>query len=279
MPELPEIETIRLGLSPVMVGQRFTHVQVNRAGLRRPFPANMAGRLQGAIVQNLWRRSKYLLADLSTDETLLLHLGMSGRLLISGLGGDDPAPASKHDHVIFTMGNGAHITFNDPRRFGVLDLWPSDKITAHPLLEDLGPEPLGNAFDQTYLARKLAKRKTPIKNALMDQNLVAGLGNIYACESLFRAHLAPDRPAGSLSEAEIAALLAAIRNVLDEAIAAGGSSLRDYRQANGELGYFQHSFRVYDREGLPCLTPGCSGIIRRFTQSGRSSYCCPICQH
>jgi formamidopyrimidine-DNA glycosylase len=280
MPELPEVETVRRGLLPVMEGQRIDQAQVNRPDLRFALPDNMAARLTGQVVQALRRRSKYILADLSSGETLLIHLGMSGRMLISGtqLGQfhhAHPAP-EKHDHVVLTMQSGARVTFNDPRRFGAMDLMPTASWQAHKLLADLGPEPLGNGFNETYLAQRLANRATPIKSALLDQKVVSGLGNIYVCEVLHRAGIAPTRLAGDLTAQQAAALVPLIRAVLSEAIEAGGSSLRDYRQADGELGYFQHTFRVYDREGQPC--PACATLIVRLVQSGRSSFYCPSCQ-
>lgn len=282
MPELPEVETVRRGLLPVVEDRVIAHAQVNRPDLRWPLPDRMAERLTGARVLSLRRRSKYILADLSTGETLLIHLGMSGRMLISGsqIGSfhhDHPAP-QKHDHVVLEMEGGARITFNDARRFGAMDLMPTATAEMHPLLARLGPEPLGNAFDESYLAGALAGRKTPLKSALLDQHLVAGLGNIYVCEVLFRARLSPRLLAGDLGAGRAGALVPIIRQVLDEAIEAGGSSLRDYRQADGELGYFQHSFQVYDREDQPCVTPGCGGIVARIVQSGRSSFYCPQCQ-
>jgi len=282
MPELPEVETVRRGLAPVMEGAVIARADVRREGLRWPFPEHMAERLTGARIERLRRRSKYILGDLSTGETLLIHLGMSGRMLISGAvtGGfyhDHPAP-EKHDHVVLDMDNGARITFNDARRFGAMDLFATGLDDAHPLLAKLGPEPLGNAFNEAHLVAALSGRNTPIKSALLDQHNVAGLGNIYVCEVLYRAGINPKRKAGQLSATRIAGLVPVIREVLDEAIAAGGSSLKDYRQADGELGYFQHNFRVYDREGEPCRTPGCGGTIRRIVQSGRSSFYCPQCQ-
>lgn len=282
MPELPEVETVRRGLEPVMAGAVIAQVAVNRPDLRWPFPARMAERLAGQRVLGLRRRSKYILADLSSGETLLVHLGMSGRMLISGavLGAfhhDHPAP-QKHDHVVFDMDTGARVTFNDARRFGAMDLMPTAGAEGHPLLAGLGPEPLGNAFDGEYLAARLRGRAMPIKAALLDQRIVAGLGNIYVCEVLFRAGIDPRTPAGTLGDTQVAGLVPLIRQVLDEAITAGGSSLKDYRQADGELGYFQHTFRVYDREGQPCATPGCAGIVARVVQSGRSSFYCPVCQ-
>ncbi|WP_050526119.1 bifunctional DNA-formamidopyrimidine glycosylase/DNA-(apurinic or apyrimidinic site) lyase [Pseudorhodobacter aquimaris] len=282
MPELPEVETVRRGLEPVMTDQTITTATVNRPDLRWPFPPRMAERLTGASVLALRRRSKYILADLSTGESLLIHLGMSGRILISGaMQGDfyhdHPAPA-KHDHVVLTLGNGARITFNDARRFGAMDLLETALGDAHPLLANIGPEPFGNSFNETYLTERLKGRKTAIKSALLDQRIVAGLGNIYVCEVLYRAGLHPARPAGKLAKATVAGLVPLIREVLAEAIEAGGSSLRDYRQADGELGYFQHRFRTYGREDEPCVTPGCTASIARIVQSGRSSFYCPACQ-
>jgi formamidopyrimidine-DNA glycosylase len=282
MPELPEVETVRRGLSPVMEGHRITLAEVNRPDLRWPLPDRMAERLTGQQVTALRRRSKYLLADLSSGETLLIHLGMSGRMLISGaqvglFHHDHPAP-QKHDHVVLHMGNGARITFNDARRFGAMDLMPTASTEAHPLLASLGPEPFGNDFNEPYLAARLLGRNTPIKSALLDQRLVAGLGNIYVSETLYRARISPLRLAGSLRKPAVAALVPLIREVLAEAIEAGGSSLRDFRQADGELGYFQKHFQVYGREGQPCETPGCTGTILRTVQSGRSSFWCAACQ-
>ena len=282
MPELPEVETVRRGLVPAMEGIVISQADVNRPDLRWPFPENMAQRLAGNRVLRLRRRSKYILADLSSDETLLIHLGMSGRMLISGdpLGQflhDHPAP-EKHDHVVFHMENGARITFNDPRRFGAMDLMDTATVDAHPLLAKLGPEPLGNAFHEAYFVEALKGKNTPIKSALLDQRIVAGLGNIYVCEALFRARISPKRRAGQISAARIARLVPIIRDVIAEAIEAGGSSLRDFRQTDGELGYFQHRFEVYDREGEPCPTPGCTGQISRIIQSGRSSFYCTLCQ-
>ena len=282
MPELPEVETVRRGLQPAMEGATIARAQVNRPDLRWPFPDRMAERLTGAKVTQLRRRSKYILADLDTDESLLIHLGMSGRMTVSGdpLGqfAHDHPQAEKHDHVVFDMDNGARITFNDPRRFGAMDLLPSDNTETHPLIAKLGPEPLGNDFHESYLAERLAGKNTPIKSALLDQRIVAGLGNIYVCEALFLAGIAPKRKAGAISQARVHSLVPIIRQVLQEAIEAGGSSLRDFRQADGELGYFQHTFDVYGREGEPCKTPDCTSKISRITQSGRSSFYCAQCQ-
>lgn len=282
MPELPEVETVRAGLAPVMEGQFIVSATINRPDLRWPFPAGMADRLTGKRVLGLRRRSKYILADLDSGETLLIHLGMSGRMLVSGhtIGSfhhPHPAPA-KHDHVVLDMENGVRITFNDARRFGAMDLMATAAEKDHWLIRDLGPEPLGNAFNEPYLIARLKGRNTPIKSALLDQRIVAGLGNIYVCEVLFRAGIHPGRKAGRISTQRVAAMVPLIRDVLAEAIAAGGSSLRDYRQADGELGYFQHVFKVYDREGSTCVTPGCEKKILRIVQAGRSSFYCAQCQ-
>lgn len=280
MPELPEVETVRRGLLPAMEGAMIERAEVNRPDLRWPLPERMAERLTGARVDRLRRRSKYILADLDTGESLLIHLGMSGRMLVSGvmLGGfhlDHPAP-QKHDHVVLHMAGGARVTFNDARRFGAMDLVRTDREDAYWLLSGLGPEPFGNAFHEAYLVERLKGRATPIKAALLDQRIVAGLGNIYVSEVLHRAGIDPRRQAGRIAAQRVAGLVPIIREVLTEAIEAGGSSLRDHRQADGELGYFQHAFRVYDREGEPCQT--CATPIRRIVQSGRSSFFCPTCQ-
>jgi len=286
MPELPEVETVRRGLAPVMEGQVIARAEVRRADLRWPFPERMAERLTGARIDRLGRRSKYLLADLDRDETLIMHLGMSGRMLIAKPSGTTipgsfhhhhPAP-EKHDHVIFDMDSGTRVTFNDVRRFGAMDLVATGALDTHRLLSVLGPEPFDNCFSDAYLAEKLKGRATPVKSALLDQRIVAGLGNIYVCEALWRAGISPMRLARDLTPRQIATVTQTIRDVLTDAIAAGGSSLRDYRQADGELGYFQHSFAVYGREGEPCRTPGCTARIERVVQAGRSSFHCPVCQ-
>ncbi|WP_135450142.1 bifunctional DNA-formamidopyrimidine glycosylase/DNA-(apurinic or apyrimidinic site) lyase [Tabrizicola caldifontis] len=282
MPELPEVETVRRGLMPVMEGAMIARTEVNRPDLRWPLPERMAERLTGQRVKALRRRSKYLLADLDSGETLLVHLGMSGRMLVSGarVGAfhrDHPAP-QKHDHVVLHLEGGARVTFNDARRFGAMDLTPTDRAGDHPLLAGLGPEPFGNDFNEAYLADRLKNRKTPIKAALLDQRIVAGLGNIYVAETLYRARISPLRLAGDLAQSQVHDLVPAIRDVLAEAIEAGGSSLRDFRHANGELGYFAKHFQVYGREGEPCETPGCAGTVVRTVQSGRSSFWCPYCQ-
>ncbi len=282
MPELPEVETVRRGLLPAMEGGTIARAEARRPDLRWPLPERLAERLEGQRVLALRRRSKYLLADLSSGETLLVHLGMSGRILISGavqgsFHHDHPAPA-KHDHVVIDMAEGPRITFNDPRRFGAMDLFATGDAEDHWLLAALGPEPLGNGFHEDYLVERLRGRNMPVKSALLDQRVVAGLGNIYVCEALHRAGIDPRRKAGRIAAPRLRALVPVIREVLHEAIAAGGSSLRDYRQADGDLGYFQHSFRVYDREGAPCPTPGCPGTIARIVQAGRSTFHCPKCQ-
>ena len=286
MPELPEVETVRRGLLPAMEGVRLARAELRRDGLRWPFPPDMGARLDGARIVALRRRSKYLLLDTDRDDTLIIHLGMSGRMVVSGLRGphapgqfhfDHPA-VEKHDHVIFHMENGARITFNDPRRFGAMDICTTSTLAQHKLIAGLGPEPLGNDFSAPYLASRLKGRKIPVKAALLDQRIIAGLGNIYVCEALFRAGISPTRAAGRIGPVRIESLTGAIRQTLRDAIDAGGSSLRDYRQADGELGYFQHAFRVYGREDAPCMTPDCKGNIRRIVQSGRSSFYCAQCQ-
>lgn len=282
MPELPEVETVRRGISPAMEGAIFEKVQVNRPDLRWPLPERMKERLEGARVQGLRRRSKYILIDLDRGETLLIHLGMSGRILVSGdpMGRfvqEHPA-AEKHDHVVFDMSSGARVIYNDPRRFGAMDLIPTTQLETHKLLSVLGPEPLGNAFNEDVLYAKSSAKNSPIKSVLLDQSVVAGLGNIYVCEALFRAGIDPRRKANRVSKERIEKLTGHIRDVLSEAIEAGGSSLKDYRQADGELGYFQHNFDVYGREGGPCRNGGCKGLVQRVVQSGRSSYFCPSCQ-
>lgn len=282
MPELPEVETVRRGLLPAMQGERIALAEVHRPDLRWPLPMGMADRLTDKVVLALRRRSKYVLADLSSGETLLIHLGMSGRMTVSGqILGDfhhDHPPTQKHDHVVLHMANGARVTFNDARRFGAMDLMPTANAEDHPLLANIGPEPLGNTFDENYLVNRLRDRNMPIKSALLDQHLIAGLGNIYVCETLYRARINPAQKAGAISKSRVAGLVPIIRQVLSDAIDAGGSSLRDYRQADGALGYFQHSFQVYGRENQPCATPGCTSTIARIVQSGRSSFYCPTCQ-
>lgn len=280
MPELPEVETVRRGLAPHLEGHVIAHVDQRRPDLRWPMPVDLVQVLTGARVTTLRRRSKYILADLDRGPSLLLHLGMSGRVRIEddrlGQFHHDASILPQHDHLVLTTDAGTRITLNDARRFGAVDLVRTD--VAHPLLAHLGPEPLDDAFTPGRLARALAGRALPIKSALLDQRIVAGLGNIYVCEALHRAGIHPRRAAGRIGPDRIARLHDRIRAVLADAIAAGGSSLRDHRQTSGELGYFQHSFQVYGREGLPCLRPGCTGTIRRIVQSGRSTWYCPACQ-
>ena len=282
MPELPEVETVMRGLRPSMEGAVIQNAEVRRPDLRWPFPERMAERLTGARVLAMRRRSKYILADLDTNETLLIHLGMSGRMTVSGdpLGQfvHDHPSQEKHDHVMFDMDNGARITFNDPRRFGAMDLLDTATAEDSKLLAVLGPEPFANDFNEDHLIAAFKGKNTPIKTALLDQGIIAGLGNIYVCEVLFRAAISPKRKAGQISAARIATLVPIIRDVLSDAIEAGGSSLRDFRQANGELGYFQHSFGVYGREGEPCRREGCGGSVNRISQGGRSSFYCGKCQ-
>jgi formamidopyrimidine-DNA glycosylase len=292
MPELPEVETVRRGLQPVMEGARFADVVANRGDLRWPLPKDFAARLKGTTVTGLGRRAKYLLADLSSGEVLVMHLGMSGSFRIErGTASDMPGwyyhDRSKnlaHDHVVFTMSSGAVVRFNDPRRFGSMKLVPRVKLDDEPLLRALGPEPLGNEFDAEMLAKTCSGKNTSLKAALLDQRVVAGLGNIYVCEVLYGARLSPKRKASTIADRKGAPneraerLVDAIKAVLNDAIAAGGSSLRDHRRADGSLGDFQHNFRVYDREGKKCPTRGCPGTIKRIVQNGRSTFYCPACQ-
>jgi formamidopyrimidine-DNA glycosylase len=270
MPELPEVETVRRGLALRISGRRILRAELRRSDLRRPFPPALAARLNGALIGALSRRGKYILIELDTDGLLLLHLGMSGRVTAS----HSALPAAPHDHVVLTLDDGTVIRFNDARRFGTLDYVKRGEEHQHPLLVGLGPEPLESDFDGPYLAGTLAGKLTPIKAALLDQRVVAGLGNIYVCEALFRAGLSPRRLARSIGRGRAERLVAAIRSVLTEAIAAGGSSLRDYVQADGELGYFQHHWAVYGREGGPCPGCGCGAGVRRIVQSGRSTFFC-----
>jgi len=292
MPELPEVETVRRGLEPVMDGARFEQVVAHRRDLRWPLPKDFVARLEGHTVEGLGRRAKYLLADLSSGEVLLMHLGMSGSFRVFRDSGET-APGAylhersrqvAHDHVVFRMSSGATVTFNDPRRFGSMKLVRRAELDREPLLRALGPEPLGNEFDAAMLARACRGKKTSLKAALSDQRVVAGLGNIYVCEALHRARLSPRRRASTIATRSGAPheraqrLVDAIKAVLNDAIKAGGSSLRDHKRTDGELGLFQHKFRVYVREGTACPTRGCGGIVRRIVQSGRSTFFCPVCQ-
>lgn len=294
MPELPEVETVRLGLEPVLAGAVIARVEVNRPNLRIPFPDQFASRLTGQTVTSLARRAKYLLADLSSGETLAMHLGMTGRFTIhapDGLQADAPgafyynvvapkdaAAPSPHDHVLLHLQSGVTIIYNDARRFGFMDLIDRAALEAHPLFRNIGIEPLGNALSGSLLRELFAGKAAPLKAALLDQRLIAGLGNIYVSEALHRAGLSPFRKAGTLDASEADRLAIVIREVLTEAVAAGGSTLRDFQHADGALGYFQHAFRVYDRAGSPCPTPGCHGVITRSVQSGRSTFWCESCQ-
>lgn len=281
MPELPEVETVCRGLAPVMEGHVLATVVQRRPNLRTPFPDDFVARLTGRRVNQLTRRAKYVVAYLDDGQVLLIHLGMSGRMtVIEPAGVDGALPvAGKHDHVDFVMETGVLVRFNDPRRFGLMALSHIDELATLPMLAGIGPEPLGNQFNAQMLADALAKRKSPIKTTLLDQRLVAGLGNIYVCEALFRSRIDPVRAANSLTPAETDLLYREIRDVLEDAIRAGGSSLRDHRQANGELGYFQHNFRIYGREGEPCIAPECDGTVGRLVQGGRSTFFCAKCQH
>lgn len=292
MPELPEVETVRRGLAPAMEDARFEEVVAHRGDLRWPLPKDFVARLKGQKVVGLGRRAKYLLADLSSGDVLLMHLGMSGSFRVvdagkaktPGLFHYQRSDYGTHDHVVFRMSSGATIAFNDPRRFGCMKLFPRRAIDEEPLLRSLGPEPLGNQFDAAMLAQACAGKKTSVKAALLDQRIVAGLGNIYVCEALNRSKISPRRQASTLAtrsgapQERTGPLVDSIKAVLADAIEAGGSSLRDHRQTNGDLGYFQHRFRVYDREGKSCPTRGCNGTIKRIVQGGRSTFFCPVCQ-
>jgi formamidopyrimidine-DNA glycosylase len=282
MPELPEVETVRRGLAPHLEGARIVRAVANRPDLRFPLPPRFAHRLTGARVEALERRAKYLLARLDTGETLICHLGMTGRFSVAGrtpgvfehAAGGDP----KHDHVVIETDRGETVTFNDARRFGYMDLAPTADLARSRWLADVGPEPLGRDFDAAHLARAFQGKRQNVKVSLLDQRIVAGLGNIYVSEALHRARILPSTPAGDLSFARLKGLAKAVRAVLEDAIAAGGSTLRDYRAADGALGYFQHRFRVYGREDEPCLRPRCRGQVARSVQAGRSTFHCPACQ-
>ncbi len=280
MPELPEVETVRRGLAARMTGRRILAVEQRAPALRLPFPENLAARLAGRRVRGLRRRAKYILVDLDDGWTMLLHLGMSGRIVMTGAAVDGGAAAApgRHDHLVLDLEGGLRVTFNDARRFGIVALARADALADHPLLAHLGPEPLEPGFDGALLAARLAGRRTTVKAALLDQRRIAGVGNIYASEALFRARLSPRRRASSIRGARAERLAAALRAVLAEAVEAGGSSLRDYVDASGELGYFQHRFAVYDREGAPCPRCGEGAPIRRIVQGARATFFCPRCQ-
>jgi formamidopyrimidine-DNA glycosylase len=299
MPELPEVETVRLGLQPVMEDHVLTDVETRRADLRVPFPKDFVARTKGRKVKALRRRAKYILADLDSGETLVIHLGMSGRMSVYTEGkqrrigsyvydkAPDGAGTGKHDHVVFETDAPARIVFNDHRRFGLMALVDTARLEHDKLFKDIGIEPLSGAFNAAFLVKALDGKKTPIKSALLDQRVVAGLGNIYVCEALFRAGISPKRLAGSIKKERIAPLVAAIKKVLKDAIAAGGSTLRDHAQATGDPGNFQHHFLVYGREGKPCKNTAssskghkrsCPGTVKRIVQAGRSTFYCPKCQ-
>jgi formamidopyrimidine-DNA glycosylase len=287
MPELPEVETVRLGLLPAMEGCVLTHAETRRGDLRIPFPKNFEARLRGRKVEKLRRRAKYILADLDSGETLVIHLGMSGRMSVYAKGHQrklgnyvyDTAPdgTGKHDHVIFETDAPARIVFNDHRRFGLMTLVDTATLEQDKLFKDVGIEPLSAKFNTDHLVKALDGKKTPIKSALLDQRVVAGLGNIYVCEALFRAGISPKKLAGAIPRERLAPLVGAIRKVLKDAIAAGGSTLRDHAQATGDPGNFQHHFLVYGREGKPCKL-GCKDKVKRVVQAGRSTFYCPRCQ-
>lgn len=280
MPELPEVETVRRGLSPAMQGARIDRLEVNRADLRFPFPERFQERVQGTTITHMGRQAKFLVTELSSGEALIMHLGMSGRFTVNATTTaefhHDPGTNPAHDHVVFHMSNGATVTYNDPRRFGFMELWPMADIDAYPRIKHLGPEPLSNRFSAAYLNEALRGKAAPIKAVLLDQAVIAGLGNIYVCEALFRAGISPRRKAASVAGKRAERLAPAINEVIAEAIAAGGSSISDFASASGELGYFQKNFSVYDREGEACDT--CGAAVQRIVQSGRSTFFCSTCQ-
>jgi formamidopyrimidine-DNA glycosylase len=286
MPELPEVETVRGGLAPVLEGHRLTRVEARRPDLRFPLPENFVQQLTGATITRLERRAKYLLARLDREDTLVMHLGMSGRFEIARPEGVErpgefhyaPDPDPKHAHIVFETEAGARVTYYDPRRFGYMSLVNTATMHLHPWFAGLGPEPLSQAFDAAHLKTAFKDRKQGAKTLLLDQRIVAGLGNIYVCEALNRARISPFKAAAGISKPRLETLVTEIRAVLTEAIAAGGSTLRDFAQTDGTLGYFQHRFRTYDREGEPCLNSGCGGVIARKLQAGRSTFYCPVCQ-
>lgn len=275
MPELPEVETVRRGLTPVMTGRTLTRVDVRRPDLRFPFPQDFAARLTGQTIDSLDRRSKYLLLHLASGQTVIIHLGMSGRMTIDP---DSRKTIEKHDHVSFYLDDGQAVHFADPRRFGLMDLTETDSIAQHKLFAAMGPEPLGNTWDATHLFAALHKRRSPIKSLLLDQKVVAGLGNIYVCEALYRSQLHPETQGIEITQEDCDRLVPHVRDILTEAIASGGSTLRDYVRSDGGLGYFQHAFAVYDQEGTPCQLASCTGVIARMVQSNRSTFYCPVCQ-
>lgn len=280
MPELPEVETVRRGLSPAMEGKTIERLDVNRPNLRFPFPDKFKARVEGATITRMGRRAKFLVTELSTGEALIMHLGMSGRYTVNNSATaefhHDPGTNPAHDHVVFHMQGGATVTYNDPRRFGFMELWSIEDLANYPRIKDLGPEPLSNHFNAAYLDETLRGKAAPIKAALLDQAVIAGLGNIYVCEALFRSGISPRRKAATVVGKRNQRLAPAINEVIAEAIAAGGSSISDFASASGELGYFQKHFSVYDRENAPCDT--CGAPVKRIVQSGRSSFYCGKCQ-
>ena len=281
MPELPEVETVRKGLQQYLAGQSFDKVDVFTTKLRWQLPESLAESLANRSIRSVTRRGKYLLLEVSDGNYLIAHLGMSGSFgiySINGLPPFDRNERNKHDHVVFYLKNGTIITYHDPRKFGMMDLIPSTELSSYPLLKTLGVEPLGNGFDENYLENQLKKRTTNVKNFLLDQKIIAGIGNIYASEALWRAKISPKRKANMISRNNVGKLTVAIRDVLKDAIKSGGSTLRNYRSVAGSLGYFQHQFCVYDQEGRPCKTPDCNGNIIRVVQTGRSTFYCPTCQ-
>jgi formamidopyrimidine-DNA glycosylase len=287
MPELPEVETVRKGLEPTLAGARLSRVEARRPDLRFPLPLGFVQRLTGARIERLDRRAKYLLAPLDRGDTLVMHLGMSGRFEVAAPEARPDRPGDfhyappadpKHAHVVFETEAGGRVTYFDPRRFGYMDLIPTDALAIHPWFAGLGPEPLGPDFTADLLARAFQDRRQSAKTLLLDQRIVAGLGNIYVCEALHRARISPLKPAAEISAKKIELLVDTIRQVLAEAIEAGGSTLRDYAATDGALGYFQHRFQAYGREGEPCLTPRCQGVIQRTVQAGRSTFYCGVCQ-
>lgn len=296
MPELPEVETVKRGLEPLLCGQTIVAVELRRADLRFPFPPDFVAQLTGAKVLALVRRAKYILVELDNGHSLIIHLGMTGRFtafkalgeatalgefyFATGSGDNADGP---HDHVVFTLGNGARVVYNDPRRFGMMDVITSTALNQHKLLRNIGVEPLGNELNAAYVAEKFRHKKAPLKAVLLDQNIIAGLGNIYVCEALHRARLSPKRKAGSLVKAKshdlrLDSLIRHIKDILNEAILAGGSTLRDFAGATGDKGSYQQRFSAYDREGEWCETDGCDGTIKRIVQSGRSTFYCATCQ-
>ena len=282
MPELPEVETVRRGLENAMAGQVIASVEIHRPDLRWPFPERMAERLSGVTVIRFRRVGKYILADLTSGETLIIHLGMSGGFRVCPPPGSDPQPAEtgrgRHDHVQIALKNGVSVVYSDPRRFGMMDLAATDTVAKHSLIASLGPEPLGGLFNGAHLHNSLGDRRTPVKTALLNQRIVAGLGNIYACEALWRAGISPRRHTDRISAHRLHRLADCVRSVLRDAIAAGGSTLRDHRLPEGEFGLFQNSFSVYGREGEDCQREDCGGTVARIAQAGRSTFYCPACQ-